>query len=187
MKSTCTFFKLRSSLFLFIGCFISFIANAQSKDLVIIANNLENKIGLQASLPINIETAEVSYVDELFSKMLAAIEGKSAITNVHLFTPGDGTSLHLGNAIFDVSSLNENIGVLNRIADEVSSSDRPNLFIYGCHIAATPEGKAFLNALASKTGFNILGASDCNGGDDGEFEFDFSTSGVHITTTNFSH
>jgi len=187
MKIISPSYKLQCSLFILTWGLIFSTATAQSEDFVIITNTLENKTAIQASLPINVNTKEVSYVDELLTTLLETIKEFPSVDNIHLFTQGDETSLHLGNGIFDRWGLDEHSDLMARLSNEVGSGHQPNLFIYGCHIATTTEGKEFLRDLASAIGFNILGQTNCNSKNEGESDFGFSTADHLITTTDFSH
>ncbi|MEM7455250.1 MAG: Ig-like domain-containing protein [Planctomycetota bacterium] len=113
------------------------------------------------------------------------LEGYSDLSAIHIVSHGNDARLQLGSAQVTTSDLSTNYAVeLVRIGS--SLSDSGDILIYGCQLAQTENGEAFLDELSQLTGADIAASDDLTGTDvlGGDWELEKQTG--TIETESFS-
>ncbi len=162
-------------------------ANMQATELVIIGSSFENKIALKASLPIDVVVLEVSYSDELLTKLKNALRNNPNIRNVHLFSGTNEDGIELGNDVFNTTTLDAYADLFTDISEGLGHGDVLNFFVYSCSLSNNANGRSFLSRLADETNFNVLSATNCDSIHDEDFVFDYSSANSVIPTTTIFH
>ena len=162
-------------------------ANMQATELVIIGSSFKSKIALKASLPIDVVVLEVSYSDELLTKLKNALRNNPNIRNVHLFSGTNEDGIELGNDVFNTTTLDAYADLFTDFSNGQEHGDVLNFFVYSCSLSNNTNGLAFLSRLADETNFNVLSATNCDSIHDEDFVFDYSSSNSVIPTTTIFH
>ncbi len=100
------------------------------------------------------------------------------LDSVHIFSHGDDGALRLGNATLDQSSLNDYEADLRRWGEALNESG--DLLFYGCNLAETATGMAFVDRLSQITGADVAASSDTTGHGSlgGDWDLEVSTGAI---------
>ena len=90
------------------------------------------------------------------------LNGRTGVDAIHIISHGTPGQLELGNAVLNMESLSA------EHADELAAiraalSEGADLLLYGCEMSSTPDGEAFVAALADATGADVAASSDMTG------------------------
>jgi hypothetical protein len=90
------------------------------------------------------------------------LQGRTGVEAIHILSHGSDGQLALGNGLLNLSTLQSDY------ADEFATiraalSPEADLLIYGCDVASTEEGLAFVAALAEATGADVAASTDDTG------------------------
>ncbi len=106
----------------------------------------------------------------------------SGLDAIHIVSHGTDGRVQLGNTWLDHTSLFANSGDIAQWGDAMTSGG--DLLIYGCDLAATEDGRDFIDALGELTELDIAASEDLTGhgelGGNWEFEFTIGTIGTDI-------
>ena len=112
------------------------------------------------------------------------LAGQTGIDAIHIISHGSAGQLELGNAVLDTTSITE------EHADELaviraSLSQDADILLYGCEVSSTPQGVAFVDALAGATGADVAASDDMTGTDmlGGDWVLETQSSDGSIETT----
>ena len=112
------------------------------------------------------------------------LAGQTGIDAIHIISHGSAGQLELGNAVLDMTSLS------GEHADELaviraSLAQDADILLYGCEVSSTPDGVAFVAALADATGADVAASEDMTGTDllGGDWVLETQSSDGTIETT----
>ncbi|NQE63181.1 DUF4347 domain-containing protein, partial [Caulobacter sp. RHG1] len=108
-------------------------------------------------------------------QMAQALEGRSDIAAIHVVSHGADGVLLLGSEALHAGNLAEHAQDLAIIGQALSANG--DVQLWGCDIAATPQGQAFIQALAQATGADIAASSNDTGGG-GDWTLEITTGEV---------
>ena len=138
-------------------------ASAPAREVVFIDENVDNYDQLLADLATRANTdvfildTSVDAVDQI-STVLADYQGLDAI---HLVSHGNEAGLMIGNGTLDNSNIDSYRDAIS--GWQAALSDEADLLIYGCDVAASAEGQAFISNLQSLTGTDVAASDDLTG------------------------
>ncbi len=119
----------------------------------------------QASDLMNgIQADRVVFMDDPSSQLeqiTSTLAQYDNLDSIHIFSHGDSGALRLGDDTLEQSSLNNYETDLRRWGKALNQSG--DLLLYGCNLAATPEGMAFVDQLSQITGADVAASSDTTG------------------------
>ena len=127
---------------------------------------------------------EIVYIDQDedgIQKLTQVFEDRQGLDAVHLVTHGNDGELELGASTLDIDSLNESESAisqwrfaLNRDAD---------ILIYGCNVAETESGEAFVQLLSDIVETDVAASVDLTGHVDlgGDWDFEFQVGQIEAT------
>ncbi|TRW91231.1 DUF4347 domain-containing protein [Candidatus Methylobacter oryzae] len=95
------------------------------------------------------------------SQMAQILEGRSGIDAIHIVSHGSEASLELGSLTLTSQNLQGHAADLATIGNALTPNG--NILLYGCDVAAGPDGAAFVSALANATQANIAASTDLTG------------------------
>lgn len=108
--------------------------------------------------------AEVVFLDpnrDGIEQITEALRGRKGIKALHILSHGKAGSLSLGGRILSRENLPE---YANLLAEWKSSlADDADILIYGCDVAAEPEGRLFIEQIARLTGADIAASTNLTG------------------------
>jgi hypothetical protein len=127
---------------------------------------------------------EIVYLDptrdgiEQVSEALASHRGLAA---VHVLSHGTPGAVQLGTTTLAAETLGERAATIGGWADAFAADG--DLLLYGCDVAATPEGEAFLGGLARLTGADVAASRDLTGDATlgGDWHLEFATGAIEQT------
>ncbi|MEB3356695.1 MAG: Ig-like domain-containing protein [Synechococcales bacterium] len=93
------------------------------------------------------------------AQITAALQQHCPIRQLHLVSHGAPGTLYLGNTRLDWATLPHYAPQLKQWFSPSPGEPAPSLLLYGCQVAATPNGRAFLSQLQSLTGTTIYASS----------------------------
>ncbi len=109
---------------------------------------------------INVVT--VGETDDAFAKLAMHLEtNQLQFSSIVVFSHGQDGGLLLGNQLVNSANLNSYQSSLERI--QQYSTTGADLLLYGCDVAATDEGKNFVNQLARLSGLEVAASVDATG------------------------
>ena len=133
--------------------------------------------------------AEVVWLDSASDGVLqieAALQGRTGISAIHIISHGADGMIQLGGSWLTAGNVDQHADTLASWG--MALSENGDILIYGCDVAATEDGQAFLTQLSVWTGADVAASDDLTGaaslGGDWELEF---TVGALETTSIFSH
>ncbi|MCP5184674.1 MAG: DUF4347 domain-containing protein, partial [Pseudomonadales bacterium] len=124
------------------------------------------------------ETFQVFVLDPAqdgFAQIDAIVQAHDGIAAMHLISHGDNGSVRLASDTLGVAELLANASTIATWRDHFTGS--ADILIYGCDLAATPEGENFASTLALLTGTDIAASDDRTGNSTlgGDWQLEFST------------
>jgi len=132
-----------------------------SRSIVFIDSGVTNKDGLAQHIP---DDAEVILIDGNRDGLLQianALEGRRNLEAIHILSHGnDGNIILAGQGITE-DTLNENTALLETIGNSLSADG--DILLYGCRVAETDHGDAFLQKFADLSGADVAGSDDVTG------------------------
>jgi large repetitive protein len=115
-----------------------------------------------ANSNFEIAVVTIGETDDAFAKIAAHIEtNQLQFSSIAIFSHGQDGGLLLGNQLVDSANLNSYQTSLERI--QQYSTLGADLLLYGCDVAATDEGKNFVNQLALLSGLEVAASVDATG------------------------
>ncbi|WP_417228324.1 DUF4347 domain-containing protein, partial [Amphritea sp.] len=112
----------------------------------------------------------------------AALNGYSGIQTIHLISHGDDGALQLGSSTLNSDTLSQYSDQLSLWQE--SLTDSADILIYGCNVAQSAAGEAFVQALASLTSADIAASDDLTGDASlsGDWQLEYQVGQVDATT-----
>ncbi|MEE2817765.1 MAG: DUF4347 domain-containing protein, partial [Pseudomonadota bacterium] len=116
---------------------------------------------LLANLPQDVEAIPLDPRRSGLSQIAQALEGRDGITAVHILSHGADGTLFLGNDFLTARTLKQAPDACATINRALAAD--ADILIYGCEVAASERGEAFVAALAEATGANIAASRTLTG------------------------
>ncbi|QDG77283.1 DUF4347 domain-containing protein [Labrenzia sp. PHM005] len=134
---------------------------------------------LQRNVPVNAEMIVLSNDADGILELANRVVGRTGIEALHIVSHGRDGGLILGNAVLSNETLvsyQAALLTLNRALSETA-----DILLYGCEVAKTEKGAAFVVALAEATGANVAASRTLTGAAylGGDWELD-----VHVGQIN---
>jgi len=96
----------------------------------------------------------IDQIDEL-------LEGRTDISAIHIISHGSDGSIALGDGVIDQDTLVSRAQSIQAWGSALT--DDGDILIYGCNLAATDDGRSFIDAIARLTGADVAGSDDRTG------------------------
>ncbi|MEY8833378.1 DUF4347 domain-containing protein [Phaeobacter italicus] len=116
---------------------------------------------LLANLPQDVEAIPLDPRRPGLSQIAQALDGRDGITAVHILSHGADGTLFLGNDFLTARTLKQAPDACATINRALAAD--ADILIYGCEVAASERGEAFVAALAEATGANIAASRTLTG------------------------
>ncbi|MDO6563310.1 DUF4347 domain-containing protein [Amphritea sp. 1_MG-2023] len=132
-------------------------------ELIIVDSRVEDAATLLEGINSNDDaiTLFINPDKDGIDSITTALSEYSGIETIHLISHGDDGELQLGSSLLSSDTLNQ-------YADQLSSwqaslTDDADILLYGCNVAQTSDGEAFVQALAGLTSADIAASDDLTG------------------------
>ncbi len=116
---------------------------------------------LMAGMRPGMEVILIDGAADGLAQIAAALQGRSGIDAVHLFTHGAPGMLQLGSSLVTQASLAGHAADMATV--RAALADGADLLLYGCDVALGEKGSAFIAALAAATGADVAASVDPTG------------------------
>ncbi len=136
----------------------AFIANA--RELVVIDGGVDDYQQLLQGLKPGIDGMVLNQDRDGVEQITQILRNYRGIETLHILSHGSPGCLHLGNTQLSLETLDKYTEELQQWFLEVPS---PNLFIYGCQVAAGNTGTEFLAKVRGLTKANIAASANLTG------------------------
>ena len=100
-------------------------------------------------------------VDAALARIGDALAAREGVTELHLISHGEDGELVLGGQRLDTVDLLARADAVERWG--LALADGADILLYGCDVAASSEGRAFVDTLASLTGADVAASDDTTG------------------------
>lgn len=106
------------------------------------------------------------------------LASRNDIAAIHIVSHGSDGSIQLGGSTLDLQSLQSHEGEIAGWANALSSD--ADLLIYGCDVAATAQGRAFVDALSRVTGTDVAASENLTGSASagGDWNLEYATGSI---------
>ncbi|MEM6501922.1 MAG: DUF4347 domain-containing protein [Cyanobacteria bacterium P01_C01_bin.89] len=143
-----------------------------ARHLIFVDANVDNRQSLLANVPAGAEVVVLQ--DNGIGQITKAIQAETTpVGSIHIFSHGKPGQLFLGNGVLSAATLSQVAPQLQSWR-EFLAADADILF-YGCEVAATEAGEAFLGRIHELTGASIAASKTLTGspalGGDAELAF----------------
>ncbi|WP_184431421.1 DUF4347 domain-containing protein, partial [Roseospira goensis] len=140
---------------------------------------------LLQGVPDQAETVLLSGGRDGVADLAARLAGHTGIAALHIVCHGRDGALMLGNAVLSTDTLDAYAPELRAVARALR--DGADILLYGCAVARTETGAAFVAALAAATGANVAASRTPTGAADqgGDWALDVRVGAV-TTAVGFS-
>ena len=146
------------------------MAATPRRELVLVDANVPDLAGVLASLEAwrkagrHLETVIVADDGDGLAQVSAALSARSNLDAVHLVSHGEPSAVRLGTTLLDLATLGAR-------ADEIRAWSRAlapgaDLLVYGCDVAAGPDGGQWVARLHALTGADVAASTDPTGAAD---------------------
>ncbi|MDA7827197.1 DUF4347 domain-containing protein, partial [Rhodobacteraceae bacterium] len=130
--------------------------------LVVIDASVSFQADILQTIPADWEVVLINGNSDGLEQLVSALQGRSDIQAIHLFTHGSDGQLLLGNGQLTTDTLTDAAQALGLIGQALTADG--DILIYGCDVAETFVGQSFVDRLAALTGADIAASDDATGG-----------------------
>ena len=150
-----------------------------TSELIIVDTSLEGYEELVADIlsssdpTRNFEIVEIHEDENGIERLNQIFASRQGLDAVHLVSHGADGQLELGNSTLDIDTLNENQDAISQWRFALNHD--ADILIYGCEVAETQHGQAFVELLSEYTETDIAASVDLTGNSDlgGDWDFEF--------------
>lgn len=135
--------------------------SAQAVDVVIVDAGVTNPHALLKNIPSQAAVHYLSPTGDGLEQIGDILSNYRNLKSVHLLAHGSSAQLQLGNSWVNSATLNHRSRQIQQW--QAALSPTADIFLYGCNVASTTEGKAFVSDLATLTGADIAASDNLTG------------------------
>jgi fibronectin-binding autotransporter adhesin len=114
---------------------------------------------LQSSVDVVIVTRREDVIDQMARRLIS--HDRSSFDAIHILSHGTDGALQFGSARIDEQTLLDHADDLAAIGARIA--DDGMIVLYGCEVAKTPHGRAFVQRLAELTGAKVAATTTPTG------------------------
>ncbi len=137
------------------------IATVAPTDLVLVDAGVEDLATLAAAIPAGAEIVMIDSASGGIEQVTTILSAHKNLRSVHLLCHGSEGVLNLGNESIRESNLVQHQASIATWRQAMKPGG--DLMIYGCDVAAGPDGVRFVNRLASIAGVDVAASNDRTG------------------------
>lgn len=132
-----------------------------SNSVYVIDAGVTEADAIRKQIPASATVIELSAFESGIEQISAALKGMSGVDAVHIVSHGGEGYLRLGSDVLSGDTLAWHSEQLK--AWQASLSDKADLMLYGCDVAASAEGVALLDELKTLTGADVAASTNPTG------------------------
>ena len=154
------------------------VAVAVGPELIVIDYRVQDADTLLSSLlnsDRDVRLLRLTAGDDGVQQITEKLEQLGNVSAIHLLTHGSDAEILLGSTVLNASTLAQHAPEF--LAWQHNLTANADLLIYGCDVAATPEGRDFVASLANLTEADVAASADTTGSTEfgGNWDLEFST------------
>ncbi|NEQ95341.1 MAG: DUF4347 domain-containing protein [Cyanothece sp. SIO2G6] len=145
-----------------------------SRDVVFIDAGIDGYQALQADLPRNVDVIVLESGRDGVTQISEALGQRQNVDSVHILAHGSDGELRLGSGALNAERLLTDGVVIQAWGEALA--DTADMLIYGCSVAATVKGEAFVTELQRLTGADVAASDDLTGvaTKDGDWDLEYA-------------
>ncbi|WP_013325505.1 DUF4347 domain-containing protein [Gloeothece verrucosa] len=136
------------------------------KQIVFLDAKVENYQSLLTATRSNVAAYVIASDRDGVEQIIEILRSGDEINDIHIVSHGSPGCLYLGNTQLSLDTLNNYIDLLRLYFSGQSRENIPNLYLYGCNVAAGDGGEEFLTKLSQITGGSIFASARRTGNAD---------------------
>ncbi|MGG6296604.1 DUF4347 domain-containing protein [Leptolyngbya sp. AN02str] len=140
-------------------CSLSPSGNASS--LLFIDSQVEDYQSLIASMTAGTQVFVLTPETNAIAQITQVLQGQSGISSLHIVSHGADGSLQLGDDWLTGTTLATHASQLQQWSRALT--EQADILMYGCNVAATPQGASFVSRLSQFTGADVAASTDLTG------------------------
>lgn len=135
--------------------------SSQAVDVVIVDAGVTNPHALLKNIPSQAAVHYLSPTGDGLEQISDILSNYRNLKSIHLLAHGSSAQLKLGSSWVNSATLNHRAKQIQQW--QAALSPTADIFLYGCNVASTAEGKAFVSDLATLTGTDIAASDNLTG------------------------
>ena len=145
-------------------------------EVLFIDANVEDYEHLISNLQRNVEIVLINENENGIHTINSHLSSHDDISAIHIISHGGDGFLQLGNERLDIYNLNSTSSWNNAL------TDNGNIFLYGCNVAQTEIGKAFIDQFSNLTQTNVAASTDATGSEEkgGDWDLEYNNSSDQV-------
>jgi|GEM_PF-3286042 len=153
--------------------FASFATSSASKEIVFLDENVKDYEILRADLGKQYEAYTLSDQQSGLTQIMEVLKSQEKVKAIHIISHGDAGVLYLGSEAITEDKLAQYKNQLKTISGCFDID--ADVYLYGCNVAETADGRSFVNALSSLLDVTVYASENLTGdaskGGDWSFEY----------------
>ncbi|MBV1786435.1 DUF4347 domain-containing protein [Marinobacterium sp. D7] len=148
------------------------------REVAFVDSSVEGYQDLVDGLGDSVEVIQLDGSSSGLEQMVTALQGRSGIDAIHLFSHGDVGELKLGTLTLNTESLEANAELLASLGESLTESG--DLMLYGCYVGAESEGQGFIDSVAELTQADVAASEDLTGAESlgGDWELEAQSGSI---------
>jgi murein DD-endopeptidase MepM/ murein hydrolase activator NlpD len=152
-----------------------------SASIAFIDGRLSDATQLANALDPSIEVFYLDTSSDGISQIADVLAGRAGISALHIISHGSDANLLIGQSSVSLANIDSYRSQFSSIGLALTTD--ADILLYGCDVASTSVGKAFVDAIAVATGADVAASTDVTGaiiwgGDD---ELEYQSGNVNIS------
>ncbi|WP_249369866.1 DUF4347 domain-containing protein [Acaryochloris marina] len=130
-------------------------------DVIIVDAGVTNPDALLKNLPSQAAVHFINSNADGLDQISDILSNYRNLKAVHLISHGSAAQLHLGNSRVNSTTLHQKAGQIQQW--QTALSPTADIFLYGCNVASTTEGKAFVSNLSALSNADVAASNNPTG------------------------
>ena len=140
------------------------VSGEPGNEIAFLMGNLPDLQTLIGGIKPGVEIHILEPLGDGVAEMVSILNGRSALDAIHIFSHGASGSLSLGSTTLNSNTLLDHQSQLAELGSHLTSTG--DLLLYGCNVAQSADGQAFIESIARTTGADVAATgSGGRGGD----------------------
>jgi VCBS repeat-containing protein len=140
---------------------VSPVSGNPGNEIVFLMGNLPDLQALIGGIKPGVEVHILDPQGDGIAQMDSILNGRSGIDAIHIFSHGASGSLALGTTTLNSNTLLDHQAQLAELGSHLTSTG--DLLLYGCNVAQSADGQAFIESIARTTGADVAASTDLTG------------------------
>ena len=151
---------------------------SRSSSLLFVDSSVSDSKQLLAGAKAGTEVHLLNSTEDAISQITDTLAGRTGITSLSIVSHGNAAALDFSKIKLDLGDLGTYANQLQTWSKALAS--HADILLYGCDVAATTEGKTFVQAIAQLTGADVAASTNLTGAKalGGDWTLEYSTGAI---------